>query len=409
MTGKNSDSKLASLLKIGRPAQRLLASSGLVFGGFATSTVFVSLFFYVASGSVDEMALYGLGRYVGLIIISGIIVKVFPQSSPRQLFRIGLILTAAFYLLIIVLRTSAVGLVVPLGLFNGAAAGIYWFGNNTLAFDVLSPDERSHYYGLSFAIMSILNVAMPLAGGLIISRVGGELGYVCVFGVSLVSFCLAWWTSRKLQTSTGVGAVSMRHALIVPPRQRGWSFIWIAIALHGFKQGGADLGMIVLVELATHSSSDQGIYVSIASLAGVASSVIAGRLPPLVRGRTMWIGALGYGMALILLLFGANFAILLVYGLVSGFAYPGLMVSLSSVVLDVIASDPSAAQLRGEYVLSREIATNVGRIVAISLLIGLMWFLSVTASILVVLCVAAIFQLVAAFLGRHASHSLRLA
>ncbi len=403
MTQLNHESKVSQLLKIERPAQRLLASSGLVLGGFATSTIFVSLFFYVASGSVFEMALFGLGRYFALILVSMVVIRAFPQLSPRQLFRFGIVLTAIFYLTLILLRTSAVSLVIPLGLFNGSASAIYWFGNNTLAFDVLEPTERGHYYGLSFAMLSILNVVMPLIGGFVISRIGGEFGYVTVFAIATVSFCLAWVTSRKLKSSSGIGAVSMRHALIIPPRREGWSLVWSAIFLHGFKQGGADLGMIVLVEVATHSSSAQGLFVSAASLAGVISSVIAGRLPQRYRGATMWVGSIAYGSALFLLVLGSSYPILLVYGLITGFAYPGLMVPLSSVVLDVMDSDPSVNLLRGEYVLSREISTNFGRIVAICSLILLMRFLSIIDSVIVVLAIAAIFQIVAAYLGRRAS------
>ncbi|MDA8278020.1 MAG: MFS transporter [Actinomycetota bacterium] len=403
MTQLDHESRVTDLLKIDRPAQRLLASSGLVLGGYATSTIFVSLFFYVASGSVYEMALYGLGRYVALILVSMIVIRAFPEISPRQLFRIGIVLTAIFYLTLILLRTSAVELVVPLGLFNGSASAIYWFGNNTLAFDVLEPSQRSHYYGLSFAMLSVLNVVMPLIGGYVISRIGGEIGYISVFAIATASFCLAWFASRRLKSSSGIGAVSMRHAMIIPPRRKGWTLVWSAIALHGFKQGGADLSMIVLVEVATHSSSAQGLFVSAASLAGVISSVIAGRLPRRYRGVTMWVGSIAYGASLILLAFGSSYPILLTYGLITGFAYPGLMVPLSSVVLDVMDSDPSVNQLRGEYVLSREISTNFGRIVAICSLILLMRFLTVVDSVIVVLLFAAAFQLIAAYLGRRAS------
>ena len=394
--------RLSDLLRIDRPAQRLLASSGLVLGGYATSTIFVSLFFYVASGSVYEMALFGLGRYVALIMVSMFVVRAFPQISPRQLFRFGIVLTALFYLTLILFRTSAVSFVLPLGLFNGSASAIYWFGNNTLAYDVLEPSERGHYYGLSFAMLSILNVVMPLIGGFVISKIGGELGYVAVFAIATLSFCLAWISSRRLKSSSGVGAVSMRHAMILPPRRKGWSLVWSAIALHGFKQGGADLGTIVLVEVATHSSSAQGLFVSAASLAGVISSVIAGRLPRRYRGATMWVGSIAYGGALVLLVFGSSYPTLIAYGLITGFAYPGLMVPLSSVVLDVMDSDPSVDLLRGEYVLSREISTNFGRIVAICSLIVLMNYFTTVRAVLVVLLLAAIFQLLAAYLGRRA-------
>lgn len=387
------------LLQLRRPAERLLASSSMVSAGFALSAVFVSLFFYVTSGSVLEVALYGLGRYLGLIVMSGVIVELFPAWTPRRLFRVGLVLTALFYALLIVLGKNVGPLAFPLGLLNGAAGGTYWFGNNTLIYDVVDRPERSHYYGLSFASMSTLNVVMPLFAGVLIERIGGEKGFLVVFAAALLSFLGGWWISRRLDSEHGVGGVSTIEALKLPLRQAGWGRAWIAMAFHGFKQAGADLGMIILVALVAHSTTSQGTFASLASIAGVGSSVLAGRIRPSWRGRCMWIGAGGYTAAVVLLIVGSGLPILLVYGFSAGLLYPGLMVPLSSVMLDEIDHDRDAAQRRGGYVLSREIATNAGRIVAIVLLIALLQITSVAVSIIAVIVVASILQLGAAHLG----------
>ncbi len=387
---------------LGRPAERLLASGGLVSAGFATSSVFVSLFFYITSGSVAKMALYGIGRYAGLIVMSGVIVKVFPDASPRRLFRVGLSLTAVFYCMLILLGTRVAGLAVPLGLFNGAAAGTYWFGNNTLVYDVLAPGERGHYYGLSFAIMSVLNVVMPLTAGAVISRIGGEAGYVTVFSLALATFVAAWWTSRRLRSTRGVGGVSLRYALVFPLLRASWGRMWMATAFRGFKQAAGEIGLIVLVALATRSTTAQGEFAAVASLASVGTSILAGRLRPEWRAAGMWVGAAGYALATLLLFLDADYGMLLVYGLVTGLIYPGLMVPLSSVILETIDDDPAAAELRGGYVLSREIAANVGRIAAILLLLLLLLAAPPTAAVLGVLTAAAILQLVVAHLGSTA-------
>ena len=124
--------KEATDRKLGSAARRLLGSGGLVNAGLATSSVFVSLFFYVTTGSIEKMALYGIGRYAGLIVMSILVVSYCPQTPPRRLFRVGLAFTALFYCVLIVLGRRVGGLALPLGLFNGAAAGTYWFGSNTL-------------------------------------------------------------------------------------------------------------------------------------------------------------------------------------------------------------------------------------------------------------------------------------
>lgn len=374
--------------------------------GLATSSVFVSLFFYVTSRSIVDMALYGIGRYAGLIVMSVIVVRHFPRTSPRRLFRVGLTLTALFYCLLIVLGGHAAGLALPLGLFNGAAAGTYWFGSNTLVYDVLQPDERGHFYGLSFAIMSVLNVAMPLTAGTVIARVGGETGYMAVFAIALSTYVTAWWTARRLRSTPGIGGVSVRYALTFPFLRAGWGRMWVAVALRGFKQAAGSVGLIVLVALATHSSQAQGDFAAVASLAGVGTSVLAGRLRPEWRAAGMWIGAAGYAAATAILFVRADFPMLLIYGLLTGLIYPGLMVPLSSVVLESIDDDPSAAELRGGYVLSREVAANLGRLCAVGLLLVLLAAMPTTAAVLGVLATAAAFQLVVAHLGATADAHL---
>jgi hypothetical protein len=240
---------------------------------------------------------------------------------------------------------------------------------------------------------------MPLFAGVLIERIGGETGFLIVFGAALLSFLGGWWTSRRLDSENGVGGVSTLEALALPMKQAGWGRAWIAMAFHGFKQAGADLGMIILVALVAHSATSQGTFASLASVAGVGSSVLAGRVRPAWRGRCMWIGAGGYTAAVVLLIFGSGLPILLIYGFSAGLLYPGLMVPLSSVMLDEIDHDLSAAQRRGGYVLSREIATNSGRIGAILLLIALLHVASVTVAIVAVIVVASLLQLGAAHLG----------
>jgi YQGE family putative transporter len=384
------------------PCKRLLASGGLVNAGFAASSVFVSLFFYVTSGSITKMVLYSLGSYTGLTFGFLAMARWFPETSPRKLFRTGLGLNATFYLLLIALGHEAGELALELGLVSGVAAGTYWLGANTLTYDVLSPEGRGHFYGLNFAVTSVLNFVMPLTAGAIIGRLGGETGFVVVFTIALVAFVLAWWAARGLSNTHGIGGVPLRRALAIPPLQSEWGRMWLAIVMRGFKQAAGGLGLIVLVAMATHSSTAQGEFAAVASLASVGTSVLAGRLRPESRSLGMWMGAAGFALATTMLLFRADFAMLMVYGALSGLVYPGLMVPLAAGVLDVIDADPAASQIRGTYMLSQEVAINAGRIGAVLSLTALLAVARPVEAILVVLCVGALLQLAAAHLGSAA-------
>lgn len=389
------------------PSRRLLASGGLVNAGFAASSIFVSLFFYVTSGSITKMALYSLGTYCGLTLGFIAVARWSPQTPPRRLFRAGLGLNALFYLVLIALGKEASNLALELGVLGGLVAGTYWFGANTLTYDVLPPTGRGHYYGLSFAITSVINVVMPLSAGVVIGRLGGERGFVAVFAIALVAFTLGWWTSRHLSVTPGTGGVPLRQALAVPLARADWGRMWLALGMRGFKQAAGGLGLIVLIAVATRSSQAQGEFAAAASLAGVGTSLLAGRLRPASRPLWMWVGAAGFAATTALLAIRPDFEMILVYGVLSGLVYPGLMVPLAAAVLDVIDADPAAAQLRGTYMVSQELAVNAGRIAAVVVLVALLAIARPVEAVVTVVSLAAVLQFAAAYFGSAATGQAR--
>ncbi|MHB8295770.1 MAG: hypothetical protein ACYDH5_14330 [Acidimicrobiales bacterium] len=385
------------------PARALLTSAGLSASAMALSQVFTTLFFYVTSGSIVGMAMWSAGRYVGLMVTSVAVTVLLPRMSPKKLFRAGLVSSAAFYALLIALGSSAGGLAMPLGLVDGAAMGIYWFGNNTLVYDVVRPRERGRYYGTSFAIQSLVNVVMPLAAGGIVAGLGGRAGYMAVFALALATFAGAAWSGRRLADAPGVGSdASLVEVVKLPFQSRGWGRMWLAVSMRGFKQTAGGLGLIALVWLASASAAAQGEYAALTAMAGVVTSVLAGRARGHWRSLAMWTGAGGFALATVLLAPRPELPLLLTYGAVTGLIYPGLMVPVSAVVLEVMDEDPEAGERRGDYVLSRELAANSGRLAAIALLVALLAVAPAHVAMLVLVSTAAAMQLVVARLGSSA-------
>jgi YQGE family putative transporter len=388
--------------RLGKASRDLLGAGSLVNVGLALSSIFVSLFFYVSSGSITDMALFAFGSYGGLMAMSVVVAAAFPDTSPRRLFRVGVGLTALFYLSLILLGKGATPLAFPLGLFSGSASGVYWFGVNTLIYDVVDTGERGQYYGANFALLHVANVVGPFGAGVLIATIGGVAGYFAVFAASTVAFATAFVVSRRLADTAGVGGVPIREALRLPFVSPEWGRMWTVVALRGFKQSAGSLGLIILVALTTKSSTVQGEFAAATALAAVGTSILAGKVSPDHRGRVMWAGAGAFVLSTGLLLHSGLTAIL-TYGVVTGLVYPAVMVPVSSVVLEAMDIDPNAAERRGGYVLSREIAVNVGRLLAIGLLLTLLHFEAARAAVLVTIGSAAVLQLAVAGLSARTS------
>lgn len=381
------------------PARRLLACGSSYNAAMATSTVFVSLFFYIATGSVAGMVVFSVGRYLGLIGASLGVVRWAPQVSPRSLLGAGIALNAGFFVLLIVLGHGVAAAAFPLGLLGGSALGIYWFGNNSLVYDLVRVGERGRYYGLSFTLLSAMNVVMPLVAGNLISGIGGERGYLAVFSIALVGFAVAAWLSRALDDRGGIGGLAVREALALPVSHPAWGRMWVAVVLRGFKQASGGIGMIVLVAAVAHSAAAQGEYAAVTALAAVVTSGLAGGLGGRNRVRAMWVGAVGFAASTVMLYTHLDLAVLLGYGAASGLVYPGLMVPINTIVLEAMDRDPDAAARRGGYVLSREVGVNLGRLGALGAVLLALVVAPPVPAILAVLSAAALAQLAVARLG----------
>ena len=373
-------------------AREVLWSGGFTIAGFATSGIFVSLFFYIASGSISKMALYSIGQYLGLMAISVLLVEFARKTSPKTLFRAGIVLSALFYAILTLLGHRVSGLAFLLGLFNGFAIGIYWFGNNTLAYDVVDPSERNHFYGLNFAIMSGSNVVMPLLAGELISHIHGSLGFKIVFMLTFVLLGVAFYSARKLSDTASMGEVSIVESILLPLRKKNWMFMSVSLALRSMNQVTQSLGMIILVVLATHNSGDQGLVASVVSIATAVASVAAGKIKPAWRKIGIRTGAVGVIVATLLLLVSHDLVTVILFGLLSGLTYPGLFVPLSTVSLEVMDQDENSESNRGGYVLSREIAINLGRLAGVGLLLVFLRFARPWPAVFTIMLIGAVSQ-----------------
>jgi len=381
------------------PARRLLACGSLYNAGMATSTVFVSLFFYIATGSVAGMVMFSVGRYLGLIGVSLGVVRFAPRVPPSALLKVGIGLNAGFFVLLIVAGHGVAAAALPIGLVSGSALGVYWFGNNSLVYDLVRPGERGRYYGLSFTLLSLMNVVMPLVAGNLITGIGGERGYLAVFAIALVGFAAAAWLSRPIEDRGGIGGVAVGEALALPASHRTWGRMWVAVVLRGFKQASGGIGMIVLVAAAAHSAAAQGEYAAVTAMAAVVTSGFAGGLRGRNRVVAMWVGAVGFSVSTVMLYTHLDLAVLLGYGAASGLVYPGLMIPINTIVLEAMDHDPGAAERRGGYVLSREVGANLGRLAALGAILLGLTVAGAVPVVLAVLSAAALAQLVVAYLG----------
>jgi len=79
-------------------------------------------------------------------------------------------------------------------------------------------------------------------------------------------------------------------------------------------------------------------------------------------------------IAVILPMFaGFSYATLLAFGLGASLFFPLYILPMTTVVFDLIGKDEESAEKRVEYVVARELALNVGRIVGMAVFMGVIY------------------------------------
>jgi YQGE family putative transporter len=323
------------------------------------------------------------------------------RRPPASAFRWGLLLSACFYLALVLTALWAGQHVFGLGAAFGVAQGVYWFGANLMTFDTVPAAVRMRFYGLSSALFSASGVAGPLLGALVLSLLPQLSGYLLVFALALMLYGLGFVASLRVPAGPPmeVGGPGESWRLLARP---AWRLTFATIVVRGLREGVTGLAGIYVVYSASHQAWVVGLYGGVTAAARVASSLAISRhITPARRQRSLWVGSLGMTASALLLLGGQSLGWIFAYGVGSALAMPFYTVPNAAVPLDVMDRDPAVARLRVSYMLSREVALNLGRLASIG---ALAWWSSRLAGpiplVSVLVCTSAVQAWVGWAVGR---------
>lgn len=363
------------LQKLDREAWVLLSISGLHAFSFSLSNAFVNVFLWKLNHDLFRIAIYNLANYIGIgltFILAGWITK---RVDRVISIRIGVSLQALFYLLVLLLGTRSSDFVLPLGFFLGLGSGFFWMSYNVLYFEISERDNRDVMNGISGFLASLTGIFAPLLSGFIITRVDHFLGYRIIFGISLAVFVLSVIVSFFLKLRKAEGSYQLLKVIkiVIKPKEN-WFWINVATFFQGLREGVFLFFTGLLVYLITKNELTLGTYYTVASVVSLISYLLMGRfLKPEYRANSMLVATLMMGLLIIPFLIYWNIWTVWLYGVGLYLFYPFYYAPLTSIVYDVIGENRQAVQLRVEYVVSRELTLNAGRLLSI---LVFLWIIS---------------------------------
>lgn len=351
--------------KLEKQAWLVLLLNGLYSAADALCSVFVGVYLWVNTLSIQTVCLHFLTQYIvtaGVYLLAGW----YAQARDRvHVFRLGLVLHAVFYGTLLWLGPRAGDHAVELGALMGVAWGFFWAGNNTFNYDVVRAAERDYFFGWLTAITGVARWVAPFLSGVAIHFApDARAGYHLIFGIAAALYLLGLLASLRIAPDPSRRPYRLWRALVPPPEHRDWRLMLAASAtLAGsFSIFSFLLGLLMFMQ--TGSALSVGVFASVQDLTGMLVAYLIGRsIVPRTRPRALrWATALLVAAGL-LVLWDLNTHTLIAFGFLRSISGPLFSIPHSSIrfdVLDRCMDDPAD---RIAYLSAWEIPLAAGRVV----------------------------------------------
>ncbi len=347
----------------------LLIVHGLFAVAQALSGTFVNVYIWKVKNDFALIGWFALATQVAGALTFWLTGKWVKEHNKMMVLRLGVSVSALFYVLVLVLGKQSADLVLLLGAVQGVAAGFFWLAFNVVYFEVTSPEDRDLFNGWSGLLGSASGMLAPWISGLIITRIGdgngNGSGYRWIFTISLVVFVIGVIVSFFLKKRKLSGTYSWFYGFrILKVKGSLWRLTIPALTAQGIREGVFAFIFGILIFISTNNETKVGNFWLYSSAVALISFWAAGRwLKPRYRKHSMLLGVIMMVLAIVPLFWKVNYGTLLIYGVVAALFFPLYIIPMTSRVFDLIGRDEASAEHRVELIVIRELALNSGRII----------------------------------------------
>lgn len=361
-------------MALNREEQHLITIAGLEFLSYQLAGVFVTIFLFVNS-DLRTTFIYRAWTFSSLLffyVLSGYTLR---KITSGALMKISLVTGAVYYLLLVFLGKHAIAYLIPLALLDGFSGGNYWAAYNLNQYIFTDSTKREQYFGTSGAVLNLLGAVSPAIGGAIITLGGAGMvfgasrGYAALFFVVFLVLGATALFIGKLP-SHEIPEFRYQH-LLTHRRSRAWWIVLWQQAVWGF--GDIALATItsVLFYLILKQEFTLGVAQSIGLVFGSIAGILAGRF--LSKNHSyFWIGVVGLTIIDIVFALMPNPLGLWLFVIISSFVAPFLFTLVSTIGLRTIDQSVPNWKHAYHFLLERDIAMGLARIVSFLVLIFVM-------------------------------------
>jgi MFS transporter, YQGE family, putative transporter len=374
----------------------LLLVNGLFTVASLLSGTFVGVYLWKAKNDLALLGWFALSGHVAMAITFWLAGKWVKEHNKMNCLRMGVIVSALFYLLVLWLGSRAIDVVLVLGLVQGIGSGFFWLAFNVVYFEVTNPENRDRFNGWAGLIGSGAGMAAPWISGALIVHMAGASGYRLIFSISLGVFMIGVIVSFFLKKRKVAGTYEwLLPVRSISSKDTPWRPVSAALVAQGIREGVFAFLIGLMVYIATASEARLGTFLLITSGVSLISFWATGRwVKKRNRNRAMFIGALAMTIVILPFFWKVNMVTLFIYGIGTALFLPLYSIPVISTVFDMIGGNDRSVSKREEYIVLRELALNTGRILGVLLFIAVVTWSKSTLVLNILLLVIGSFTLV---------------
>jgi YQGE family putative transporter len=357
--------------RISQEAALTITIHSLFQFGASMAVLFLNLYLWRLTENLTVNGIYSIIAFLMTPVgfaLGGWITK---RKDRLVTYRLGIVITALFFLLVIIVQENVVHYYVLFAFFNGIASGLYWVGYLVLMYDVTTDTNRIRYLGLNTAFFNGAGLLGPALAGSIIGHSEGLQGYIVTFILSFVMFVIAAVVSMR------IGASTIRHKsyyLKLMPLLMRKNIVWVR-ALIGFFIYGLLQGIMLFLPnillFQTVGREDLVGYLGVcfSSVVIVTAYVLSRKAKEAGAHSYLLASSTAVVLGSLILLVDVRFWTVVVFMVLYSISNPIAINTLNSYYYRLIGTLPLKGQLRNEVVVIRESFLNTGRVISITLLL----------------------------------------
>jgi YQGE family putative transporter len=352
------------LIKLDAQTKILLTVHSLFISANALSGTFVNVYLWKFKQDYVTIGTFVLASQLMMVITTMVAGKWAKESNKMNVLRLGVMVAAAFYGVVLLLGQRAADWVMVLGGLQGCSFALFWLAFNVIYFEVTNRDTRDRYNGWSGVLGSAAGMFAPWLSGILLTQMGNLSGYRFIFSLSLGVFVVGAVMSLFLQRRPTQPNYDWLYGLRqVIVRHHPWQRASLALVGQGLREGVFGFMIGLLIYIVTQSELQLGNYALVTSaLSGLAYYLAGKWMKPTRRAQLMLVGVIAIVIVILPLFWVINVVTLYLFGIVVALFFPLYFIPVTSVVFDLIGANEESATHRVEYVALRETALNVGRI-----------------------------------------------